>query len=1136
MSKVFRLYMGGATTYVGWNENPAFPYDSTARATIQNPDGASAKNEITSIPSPFARIDLVKAAFREVCKSGDLDGNTIFHKMVSDSLDVGEIFFNIDRFKQQIEIITWDANAAVNTLLGDGNPYHSYVADALQKYLIADAQAYNFGQMQNVYLLNYKNGPDQLNIIGATSPATLFFSGANDLSYVNGIYFANNDKPFDDEYAPLYKRDIEYVKAWWTLRATIPSFSELFPEIDDYLNLTYRAISDVSERNQLNAISNGVNSNQFSSIDVQGVQQVNQVEVLGHNLLKKQAGVMGTSEFQIKPTRSGLTEKLPLVLPVEAGNKYAQVQYVNGAWGKTNKADYKDLQGNVDARTLPFDGSTYPYLTISDFLENTIIRVPHALNSQYYYAGGISSNGSMESFLLPIKPLLFKYFAPDFLKGTMSDGKRAFELESVAGGSIRATLRIPIVGNNTVSYIEYQRLYYKDHTADIAQNAGGMKDFDFTGLVMPSVRFSEESEAYYTVSCVSAFSSKLNLEFYKGNQIIQNVPMDCRNVNKVADFDYKTETYTLEQTNFDFIEVKGYEVSGVLLPDFAVYQGLTDFEIAVDLGTSNTHIEYKESGSVQSHAFCYNENEALLCTFFVPTYMQVDGKSLPRDLTQETPMIAADFMPFNVGSGDFLFPTRTALSYAKTINWTQNLRAFGLLNFNMTYDKRVNYPYNAKPMVNIKWSNESHAKAAMQAYINHLMLLIRNKMVVNNGNLHTAQITWFYPNSMSPRRIAQLRQAWNDAYAKWFNQKGVTCDMSESVAPIRYYFNRYATATNLVNIDIGGGTTDIAFSSNGNVDYITSFKFAANSLFEDSFTNLNPNNGIVDWFKDDIYQLLLSNAELYELARIYEEKVPQPSNMASFLFSLKGNAATKNLDQNSIDFNKILQDDTKFKLVFVIFYTAIIYHVAQIVKEKGLKAPRHITFSGNGSKVVNVLTPDQRILESYTKTIFEQVMGCAYPSSLDILGLGRGSTPKEATSKGGLLPSRSMQEPVKLVLKDCCGHYVGDNDTYASLTDLQKREIVQSVKEFFHFVLEVMPSSFNFNDNFGVDNNAFAIAKQVCAMDLDTYLDKGIGLSITESGDERNQIEDALSFYPIKGVLQALSEQLRSYYTTTNLN
>ena len=68
MSKIFRLYREGTSTYEDWNNSPAFPYNSANRDTIEDPDGASARHEITSIPSPFARIDLVKNAFKEVCK------------------------------------------------------------------------------------------------------------------------------------------------------------------------------------------------------------------------------------------------------------------------------------------------------------------------------------------------------------------------------------------------------------------------------------------------------------------------------------------------------------------------------------------------------------------------------------------------------------------------------------------------------------------------------------------------------------------------------------------------------------------------------------------------------------------------------------------------------------------------------------------------------------------------------------------------------------------------------------------------------------------------------------------------------------------------------------------------------------
>jgi hypothetical protein len=1137
MSKVFRLYKEGTTTYQGWNESPAFPYNSNARDTIEDPDGASAKNEITSIPSPFARIDLVKTAFREVCRRAtkdikELDGNTIYHKMVSDSLDVGEIFFNIDKFKNKIEIITWDPSLMIPALKDDNNVSHFYVADALDKYLQSDAKTYNFDQLKNIYLLNYTNGPDELNIIGATSPATLFFSGANNLDYIQDIFFSNNDRPFDVDYAALYNRDFEYIKAWWTLRKTIPTFSNLFPEIESYLNLTFKAISDQQIKNKLNSITSA-SAKDFDLIDVQTHQQSNQVEVLGTVLFKKKSQVEIENEFTIRPERNVAGIK-PLVLPVESGNKYSNLQYANGTWGNTNKAPYKPIIADIERRTLPYDGSVYAYLTISDFLEDTIVKVPHTLNKKYFFNGNLNDVEPMTSFLLPIKPLYFQYFSIETLNSTMPDGKLAFEMESIAGGSVNVVIRIPIIGNGIISYIEYQRIYYSQHQADVSetQNSGGMTSFDFTGLVMPSMKFQNEEDAIYTVSCISTFSNQFRFDFYHEGEIIRDIPVDCRNRERGL-FDFKAETYTIQNNNFDFIRVSNKNgVSNIIIPNFLIHQNLEVYEFAVDLGTSNTHIEFKKVDSNNSDPLNYKESESIFSTFFVQSYREIQGKLIPLDLIDENDLLVRDYLPAMVGGdSDFSFPTRTALSYAKSTDWTEKLRTFGLLNFDITYNKKLGIAYNAKPLVNIKWSSKPNAQSAMQAYIRNIMMIIRNKVIANNGSLARTKITWFYPNSMSPRRLSQLRMAWNDSYNELFNSEGSTRNLSESVAPIQFYFRRYATATNLVNVDIGGGTTDIAFSSNGKVEYITSFKFAANSLFEDSFSDINPNNGIVDWFKNDIYNLLVSKPELNELVNIFNSNVGQPSNMASFLFSLKDNSATKDLSRNNIDFNKILQNDTKFKIVFIIFYTAIIYHIAKIVKTKNLKVPRHIAFSGNGSKIISIITTDSKILAQYTKVVFEKVLGRDYTSALDILGLEQGSNPKESTCKGGLIATEAYEEaPETLILRDSSGKLVEATDTYDSISDVQKNEIISAVKDFFKFVLTDIPTAFNLDNNFGVDNISMRIAQDECKNDLDTYLEKGIELSIKETGNKENQIEDALTFYPIKGVLQALSEKINEYY------
>ena len=91
MVKVFRLHTDGNNNLVGWGDSSA--YGNTAIRGIKDPNGATSKKEITSIPSPFARMDLVKTAFKVVTESKELDGDSIHHKLVSDCFDVGEIFF-----------------------------------------------------------------------------------------------------------------------------------------------------------------------------------------------------------------------------------------------------------------------------------------------------------------------------------------------------------------------------------------------------------------------------------------------------------------------------------------------------------------------------------------------------------------------------------------------------------------------------------------------------------------------------------------------------------------------------------------------------------------------------------------------------------------------------------------------------------------------------------------------------------------------------------------------------------------------------------------------------------------------------------------------------------------------------------
>lgn len=1128
MSKIFRLYKEGTSTYEDWNNSPAFPYNSATRDTIEDPDGATARYEITSIPSPFARIDLVKTAFKEVCKldkktkKAKLDGDTIFHKMVSDTLDIAEIFFNIDKFKDKIEVIKWDPNSMLSELEESESSGHKYLADALHKYLKSDEKTYNFNKLQNIYLLNYIQGPDELNIIGATSPATLFFSNANDLSYINDIFFGE-DKPFDTEYQPLYKRDFEFIKYLFALRKNITDFANLFPEVDIYLTRTFSEINDSSKKQELLNLTS-TELEQYSTISVEEIQQNDIVEVLGYTLYKKSKKASATKSDFIINTSISILDK-PLVLPVEAGNRYSDLQYTSGKWGNSNAAPFIDAEEDLSQRILPFDGSTLPYLTISDLLEDTIIRVPHTLNSENYFNGNLNIKEKELSFLLPIKPLLFKYFTIDEIKGSMKDGKSMVEMEVLAGNSgVKVILRIPIKGNNKISYIEYTRLYYNNRQADIQHNEGGMTEFKFTGFIMPQIKFNNDKDAVYNISCVQSATGKNKFTFYKGSERVIPKSITCRNEEQVM---VKADNYLIEENNFDFIQVKNQNnYHGIILPKFKAQKNIEKYEFAIDLGTSNTHIEFRK-GDDKPVVLSYSHEDRLLCEMFVPTKNEYGSI---EDLIEETELIEKDFVPNEIGSNDFHFPTRTVLSCAKTIDWANVVDPFTLVNLPFTYDKRSELTYN-NFKYNIKWGNGDDLRV-MESYVRCLMLIIRNKVLLNNGDLQNTKITWFYPISMAPSRLRRLKDTWNEAFEKYFGS-GTTICMTESAAPIQYFFKRYSTATDLVNVDIGGGTTDIAFAKDKNITHVTSFRFASNALFENSFSALDDNNGIIDWYKNEIISLLEDKKQNYtklvELIRIFNSSNNQkPSNMASFLFGLKNNTIPQQAGINvkSIDFNYILQEDKDFKVVFIIFYTAIIYHIAQIIKHLNLDVPRHISFSGNGSKVIRIITTDSKLLARYTKLVFEKVIGKKYEKELELLGLEKDSNPKESTCKGGIIGVEDEDNSDKtIVFKSDCSGLITSDDTYGSINNEYKQRTVASVKDFFKFVLEDMNREFNLDKNFGVNSSSIRIALESSKNDLITFLEKGLAQRREETAAE-DRIEETFFFYPIKGVINTISSDI----------
>ena len=131
------------TNIDGWAV--ASPLTDAQIAEIVDPQGGDASLHITSIPSPFGRWDLIRTAFRNVTESGRFEGKTLDHKLVSDTLDVAQIFFHLDRFRKQglVDLLCWDKEKELTKLKESTEQGHRELGKALSKYITQDAASFN---------------------------------------------------------------------------------------------------------------------------------------------------------------------------------------------------------------------------------------------------------------------------------------------------------------------------------------------------------------------------------------------------------------------------------------------------------------------------------------------------------------------------------------------------------------------------------------------------------------------------------------------------------------------------------------------------------------------------------------------------------------------------------------------------------------------------------------------------------------------------------------------------------------------------------------------------------------------------------------------------------------------------------
>lgn len=227
------------------------------------------------------------------------------------------------------------------------------------------------------------------------------------------------------------------------------------------------------------------------------------------------------------------------------------------------------------------------------------------------------------------------------------------------------------------------------------------------------------------------------------------------------------------------------------------------------------------------------------------------------------------------------------------------------------------------------------------------------------------------------------------------------------------------------------------------------------------------------------------------------------------------------------------------RAVFLLYYSALFYHIAELFKTNGLDAPNNLLFSGTGSKSAFMLTggnnpESQQLLGKLFSQIFAKVTGQDSNVQIRI-----DENPKEITAKGGLYKGDDSTE-IDSVIQLSLG--TGEtNDLITprkNLTEQKKltqvddatlNKVIDNVEEFER-TLSNVDQEISFKNTFGIDLNAIKALNEVL-QDKDSIKNAlliGLERQKTDMGSEDEIVQETFFFYPVVVMLNKLASKLAS--------
>lgn len=1164
----------GESAGQGWENATAFT-SSNIDDTITT-DTATSKNNSkmprVSVPSPFARFDLVQKAFGNLAAAKNLsDTDDRDRKLVSDSLDAIELFYENN---DATSIVRWSKKIGLDELSESISPQQQLFGNALRLFL--RQESYGFDEALyfsdngvrlndiNLYFITYNNDP-----VAITSPVSIFMASPRPEIFNTPRLSIDGGKRIFTQERPLYRRNEEFVAYLYRYiefirrNCTTPETLAPLAEFRNYLDSQKKIIREINP-----SLYSVINNLTADTDIMQAYSRAEDVSVLGFPMFRRLKAdavrqIQTESDFVIN---SGKSESKPLVLT----NNFTEVNRAftskSQPWNRDiHKIDYTHRH-NKEAHYEFLKNYPDGWLYEHDFLADALVELPYRLDDKFF-DGNLTGIDNV-AYLLPLKSKFFEFFDYDYLMG--HDGRDpifAMHADSKDGKTVdKVTVTLKIAAGHSNNFITLKKTYLRSENAeegmrmkmlDTEEARGVIVEYPVALNIYPFVKLEGNNSYLFQLLQYVFIGNKFELSLApcvsgkgSGADVVKSVP-ELQSVSRT-----ESSSYWRLNGDFDYIRInvkeresKQFAVSheAVLIPKaIPTYrQGAEKFRFAFDFGTSNSHVAVRNAAG---EYLDFSVRNLMVSTISPSTVITQDNN---MSMAVFYSLARQEWLPVSKGiGGDYSFPMATVLSVPKAKEaHSDRMRALLHSNIPFVYGKE-DYGEDANTIrSNIKWDRED--KKYAEAYIEELVLLARGFAIEHRADLKNCEFVWTYPVSMRDDDVDEFNSIWEKYYRMYFNPQApedteMVKRVTESIAPLLYYRdNDKAISEMSLSIDIGGGTCDVVLFKNDKEQHITSFRFGADNIFG---VGTSDRIGMV---KEGLQHFIekwrsastdMSRRKVIDpLERLLRSGAPAAESNR-FLFALESHPALHDLEIGDKSYNSWLADKEQYRIIFIYYYAAIIYYLVKLMMSRGYdNKPEAIFLSGTGSKLLNIIG-GRKFINKLTTLLIEGFSDgeFSYNTGGYISVNIESQEPKQLTAKGALFVKDIAAEIAAKINEDTLPAFILRNSMSKTVESRSDRQLLNSDLKNPAIKKEITDEVRKFNSLFTsiLDKNAEALHISKKELEkfnsydtkLDSFMETVISNdynSITKEGTGLDDMafKDSPFFFPIKWIIRSELEQ-----------